>query len=297
MESSSRWTSLASFNSVNRECVICDCADRLEWAEGDGFAAVQCAGCNYIWIDPAMSEPDLEAHYANYIGRRVEDTEMMRLRSEQYRIDADHLRSFVASGSVLDVGCNGGFFLDELGGSFVRHGLELDPVAAEYARSEYGFDVRRERLGEDTFESGSFDLVVMRGVIEHVLHPDKALQRVSELLKTGGTFFISATPNVESFCADLYREKWNLYNPVDHINLFSFATLSTLCERNDLSSVSVSYPYLETPYAAPVKDNAVIQEAVLLKSQNRWSEVDTSPAFWGNMMTAIFRKNSYGRDK
>lgn len=284
------WTEQESFDVVERDCAVCGEADFTEWANADGFTTVQCSNCSFVWINPVMAEADLDVYYSGYIEHRLDNEKKMRLRKLQYEIDAGFLRMHVRSGSVLDVGCSGGFFLDELGDSFERYGLERDPDAAEHARTELGFDVKNEQLGEDSFREGKFDLVIMRGVIEHIPDPGKALQRVQELLKPGGFYFISATPNVESFCADFYRDKWNVYHPVEHINLFSYTTLSRLCQQYGLESVEVAYPYLETPYANPEADHASIQRDVLLKHEGRWSEVDISPPFWGNMMTAVFQK-------
>jgi SAM-dependent methyltransferase len=292
MTKGKNWTDQQSFDVVERDCAVCQNNEFSEWANADGFTTVQCSNCGFVFINPVMVEADLDVYYSGYIEHRLDNEKKMRLRNEQYKIDAKFLRMHLESGSILDVGCSGGFFLDELGDSFERFGLERDPEAAEHAQTEFGFDVKNEQLGEDSFPDGKFDLVIMRGVIEHIPYPGRALQRVQELLRPDGFYFISATPNVESYCADFYRDKWNVYHPVEHVNLFSYTTLSRLCQQHQLEPVEVAYPYLETPYADPEADYAAIQRDVMMKQQDRWSEVDKSPAFWGNMMTAMFQKLS-----
>ena len=124
----------------------------------------------------------------------------MQDRKSQYKIDADFLTNFIDEGSVLDVGCNGGFFLDHLPSSFQKFGLEIDPKAVEFAAREYpDFNIRAELLGEDQFAPGSFDVVMFRGVIEHMIDPRAALRRAEELLKPGGFVIFARRPMLTVF--------------------------------------------------------------------------------------------------
>ena len=52
-------------------------------------------------------------------------------------------------------------------------------------------------LGEDQFAPGSFDVVMFRGVIEHMIDLRAALQRASA--EAGWFVYFCATPNADSF--------------------------------------------------------------------------------------------------
>ena len=43
------------------------------------------------------------------------------------------------------------------------------------------------------------------------------MKEVKRVLKPNGYLYICAIPNVESYCAKLYREKWNQFDAREHI--------------------------------------------------------------------------------
>jgi SAM-dependent methyltransferase len=278
-----------------RPCLICgddhDATERNLWAKEEYFKAVKCDKCGLVTVDPGLTPEGLNVYYSNNIQRRFDDENKMKDRQIQYKQDREFLEKFISEGKVLDVGCNGGFFLSELSDKFEKFGMEIDKEAVKYANENFpSFGIRCERIGEDSFEKESFDLIVFRGVIEHIYDPKFALKRATELLKPGGKLFFCATPNLESFCADFYREKWNLWHPIQHINIFSVNTLHQLMGKGSYNIVATEYPYLDTPYENQVQNYKKIQDDILFKNKNKWEIVENSPPFWGNMMTVIFQK-------
>jgi len=135
-----------------------------------------------------------------------------------------------------------------------------------------------------------FDNIVYRGVIEHLYDPKNAFEISYELLKEKGKIFVAATPNVDSFCAEMYREKWNLWHPIEHINLFSIKTIHSIIGKDRYKIIDIDYPYIGTPYENRVSDyNTILNDIYNLKS-GRKDQVSTSPPFWGNMLSVIFEK-------
>jgi len=100
------------------------------------------------------------------------------------------------SGSWLDVGIGNGSLL---------------ATADEFGFDAFGIDVREKsvtRMHElhydalcvgfmDLTGAGTFDVISMADVLEHMPFPRLALQKASELLREGGTLFLSM-PNAES---------------------------------------------------------------------------------------------------
>lgn len=278
--------------TVYRDCLVCSERQTEIWASWDPFQAVRCVGCGLVWINPQLNEEGLRRYYTDYIGLRAKDKKKTLQRQRQYELDRDFIQSYIQKGKVLDVGCSGGFFLNGLSSKFEKHGVEIDEEAVRYAREHFPFgdNVLCRALEEVPYAASSFDLVVMRGVIEHLADPVAALRKVGELLKPGGYFFISATPNVDSFCANLFREKWNQFHPVRHLWYFSVGTLSRLCAVADLKLVGKDFPYLETPYARPEADHAAVLWAMQARKEGRLDEVEISPPFWGNMMSLVYQR-------
>jgi len=282
----------AKYLTEYKDCIICGSRDHEPWARYSSYKAVRCKKCGLVWINPHLSEEGLNRYYSDYIGMRSKNEIKTGQRKIQYQIDKEFIESWISSGKVLDVGCGGGFFLNALSDSFEKHGTEIDPEAVNYARQNFPFgeNINRVKLEEVTYPKGYFDLIVMRGVIEHLPDPKSAVAKVSFLLKNEGYFYIAATPNVNSFCANLYREKWNQFHPIRHIFYFSADTMSKLCLPFHLKLVGRYYPYEETPYANLEYDHEEVLKAWQLKKQGKFDEVDRSSSFWGNMMNLVFKK-------
>lgn len=275
-----------------KPCLICNHNKKKIWARDNIFEAVECCNCGFVWVDPFLTKEGLNQQYKNYIQHRLEEKVRMTQRDKMYEIDRELLQRFVDQGRLLDIGCSGGFFLDKLSNKFDKYGIEIDPEAVNYARQHFSFgkQVYNCQLGEDNFPKKYFDVIIMRGVIEHLPDPKSALKRVSELLKENGYFYIAATPNVDSFCAYLYRKKWRLFNPIQHIYYFSLKTLSNLASVFELQLVDKDYPYLDTPYANAKLDYAKILKDVQLINEGKREKIKDSPPFWGSIMNAIFQK-------
>lgn len=88
---------------------------------------------------------------------------------------------------ILDIGCGGGATLRELGRLGEAAGVDPDAGAVDAARVRAGCDVRLGSLpGDIPFEDGSFDVVTLLDVLEHVDDDAGALDTVSRLLRPGG---------------------------------------------------------------------------------------------------------------
>ena len=283
---------LAAWLGEPRPCAVCSGTEKAPWATLAPFKAVRCVVCGLVWVDPFLTDEGLKRYYAGYRSSRLQNARLMELRKRQYELDRDFLQAYIVEGRVLDVGCGEGRFLATLSDRFERYGLELDHESVAFAKAHFPFGERiaQRLLGQDGFAPEQFDLVMMRGVIEHLSDPRGAVQRVGELLRPGGYFFITATPNVDSFCAEIYREKWNQFQPAEHLYYFSVRTLARLCASFSLELVAKDYPYLETPYADVVNDHAKVLRDMELIQSGKQDQVGKSSAFWGNMMTVLFRK-------
>lgn len=134
------------------------------------------------------------------------------------------------------------------------------------------------------YEKQFFDLVMMRGVIEHLPDPLGDIMEASRVLKTGGYMYICATPNVNGFVAELYRSNWSLFHPVQHLWYFSPVTMASICDKYGLKLVWEEYPYLGTPYENAIKDIRQVADY----SEGKGASV--SPPFWGSMMSLVFQK-------
>jgi SAM-dependent methyltransferase len=272
-----------------KECPVCNSTEFSLWADCSYTQAHKCIKCLLVFMSPQLSEAGLSDYYSNYIGkRRINNLEKMKLRSDQYVLDSSIVKSFVSSGKLLDVGCNGGFFLSALGKGFERYGTELDPKAVEYAKKNYpnfGERIFQGSIEEVNYADENFDVITMRGLFEHVSNPNRVLEHASKMLKVGGYLYLCATPNGKSLSAELYRENWTLFHPVQHLWHFSPDSLATLFRKYNLKLVWKDLQYLDTPYAKPETDLLKIANKITNPHSN-----EISPPFFENMMSLVFEK-------
>jgi 2-polyprenyl-3-methyl-5-hydroxy-6-metoxy-1,4-benzoquinol methylase len=274
-------------------CIICYSKTNNEWAsQPTPFRTVKCADCGFVWMQTQPTPNILNKYYSNYIGRRrLSNQTKMQQRSLQYEDDKLILQQYVKEGRLLDVGCNGGFFLDCFDNTFEKHGIEVDATAVKYANENYDFgaNVRCGNILEEKYPDGNFDVLVMRGTIEHVPKPVEVIERCSKLLKEGAFFYITATPNADSLAAELFRDRWLLFHPIQHLWHFSPNTLKSICDRFGLSFVSVTFPYLGTAYENYKSDLAQISDEITAQESNILKK-NVSPPFFESMMSIIFKK-------
>jgi 2-polyprenyl-3-methyl-5-hydroxy-6-metoxy-1,4-benzoquinol methylase len=275
---------------TTRDCLLCAKRPDKIWAIYDSYKAVQCSDCGFVWINPCLNKKGMDEYYDNYIGMRFEDKEKTQQRSAQYKIDKEFIENFISSGKVLDVGCSGGFFLSHLSERFEKYGIEVDSPAVEYAKNTYSFGVEFCELEDVKYPTVFFDLIVMRGVIEHIPDPRRSMEKVSYLLKPNGYFYIAATPNIDSFCAGIYREKWNQFHPVRHLSYFNVKTISRFLSKYGLKLIAKDFPYQDTPYADIDKDHIEALRAYQARKEGKFEQIGRSRAFWGNMMNLVFKK-------
>jgi 2-polyprenyl-3-methyl-5-hydroxy-6-metoxy-1,4-benzoquinol methylase len=190
------------------------------------------------------------------------------------------------------VGCSGGFFLAEFDKKFKKYGTEVELGSVEFARKHFPFgkNVYHTDILQAPFRKSMFDLITMRGVIEHVPDPVKVIRKCSSLLKPGGYFYITATPNGASFVADLFREQWVLFDPIAHIWHFSPETLARIAKRFGLKLIAKDFQYLGTPYENVKEDLKAVMKAMQLVKEGKRSRLPVSPPFWESMMTLVFQK-------
>ena len=115
------------------------------------------------------------------------------------------------------------------------------------------------------------------------------MKHLTPWLKKGGYLYITSTPNVESLCAELYREKWNLFT-ADHQIHFPKRTIVAFAKELNCELVDSDYFYLETPYAKELQDYRKILTDIKLMEARKENMIGSSPAFYGNMLSLIFKK-------
>ncbi len=104
---------------------------------------------------------------------------------------------------ILDIGCGGGFFVEEARKRNAEVvGVDYSEAAITFAHDRFPkCDTRvADAYTLSSFEQNQFDIVMLIDVIEHISDQERVIKEVSRILKCGGCVLIST---------DLEDSAWN----------------------------------------------------------------------------------------
>ncbi len=126
---------------------------------------------------------------------------------------------------VLDIGCGSGQFLARVARwGHECHGTEFSAETAKRASRVPGLRLHLGELQADTFPAGSFDLISIWHVLEHLPDPDGILRLCHRWLGRDGALMV-AVPNIDSWQATLFGGSWFHIDPPRHLHHFGRGSL------------------------------------------------------------------------
>jgi len=251
------------------------------------FNIVKCKKCGLVYVVPRLTEESLRALYQEeYFSDLYNDqSEAHKNRRETFKVEIKELEALIKKTrngkKILDVGCGGGFFLDSLDDSWEKYGAEINSCAKKYGEETFGLNISCGKLKNIKFPDETFDVVKIRGTIEHLSDPKGELEEIYRILRKGGLIAVN-TPNIGSLCGKLYKEKFRLADPIHHVYYFSTKTLVRMLREVGYTGEKVSYHYFDTPYASWRDIFAVLGDILSLRLFNKPETV--SPSFYGNIV-------------
>jgi ubiquinone/menaquinone biosynthesis C-methylase UbiE len=137
------------------------------------------------WNEAMVERYDIERYYgdSHALVRWIEHRRLALLRSCA-RAGHGH--------AVLEVGCGAGHVLERFP-ECTRTGVDLSPAMLQRARSRLGPAVTLLRGSAEILPLAdrTFDIVLCTEVLEHVLHPDRALRELMRVVKADGRVLVS----------------------------------------------------------------------------------------------------------
>lgn len=279
------------YREIVSKCPWCKSTKSSIWGGAiRGFTSVKCAKCDLIYIKNRFNKKGLARYYENYINEVHQSSQKSNDdRAKMYKIEFDYIAKFIKplkDKRVLDVGCSGGYFLDlfkDLGCS--TYGIEFGGEAYEMAKQKH--NMHKGELPDIKIKK-KFDIVIFRGVIEHVINPKKYLNKAISLLKKNGIIYITSIPNSNSLCANLYKEYWNQHEPESHLMHFNVEHFDNFFIQKDFCKLGEKHFYLETPYCDLENDLKDILKALNARKNNK-DISGKSPAFFDTMLSLVYK--------
>ena len=232
--------------SEHVRCNLCGTDDTEPVLTKHGFTIVRCRQCGLSYVTPRPDAASLlalygdERYYRNlhaspfgypdYLGERwlLERVAIRRLASIERRLGG--------RGRLLDVGCATGVLVEAARArGWTAVGIDVSSFAVAQCHGR-GLDVRHGDLVNTGLEPEQFDAVVLDDTIEHLPDPDRALQQVYRVLRSGGLVTLN-TPNEGGWLRRVMGRHWFHCKPPEHLYYFSPRTLRTLLERRGFRRV------------------------------------------------------------
>jgi SAM-dependent methyltransferase len=225
-------------------CPVCGAGDARDVDLGEGHVLRECAACGTVYA-PAYADPEevfTDGYLEGGAGDFGIDLSHPRFQSFMREICASRLERIeaaIGTGSLLDVGCGSGEFLNiaKQRGWQVT-GVEPLPDAAQVARDR-GIEVHTGYL-EDV-DVGRFDLVTAFHVLEHMPDGPAFLKTLAPHAKPGGHVAIES-PNWESVARKVRLANWEHLRPLEHLVHYTPATVRAAFERAGMTPVLVRTP-------------------------------------------------------
>jgi 2-polyprenyl-3-methyl-5-hydroxy-6-metoxy-1,4-benzoquinol methylase len=227
-------------------CPLCD-QPPVEFAvDYQGFHLARCAKCGLQFQSPRLTFEELagKIYTEDYCPGHEESAS-----DRAYARQVQNFEKLVGKkGSVLDVGCGNGSFLEfakKTGWETFGADIRLSPET-----SKLTCPLWEGRLTEIDFGGATFDVIRFNHVLEHLQNPLHELARCRELLNPGGVVFVGVpnlagiSPRIKNAQSrlGLKNKRWRHYAATHHLYFFTPTTLRRMIER-----AGFAIKYWETP--------------------------------------------------
>jgi 2-polyprenyl-3-methyl-5-hydroxy-6-metoxy-1,4-benzoquinol methylase len=212
-------------------CPVCGNGSFTDWlvckdytVSKTEFAIQQCSACGFAATNPRPANEDLGSYYESdeYISHSNTSKGLVskmyqRVRKYTMRKKVEMVGELAGkTGALLDIGCGTGEFLAaSKNAGWTVTGIEPSPSARAAALSNHQLTALDEPELEN-LQAGSFDVITMWHVLEHVPDLPGRMQTLKKLLAPGGTLII-AVPNRNAHDAEHYGAHWAAYDVPRHL--------------------------------------------------------------------------------
>lgn len=236
---------------MSEPCILCGNRGHFsrvsaKLRDSENHAVVRCSDCGHCQISPL---PDAAAEREFYdsdrqtknLDERLDLAALCRKKAHDTtrRIRFLQERGFKPGASLLDVGSGYGIFLAEAYRRGYRAvGIEVSEERRKKAATLTPAPQMNVNLMENTQELGSFDVITLFHVVEHLTHPQSLLKRLAGHLSAGGALLAEA-PNLEDRMAGLCPPYRRFIWQRAHVSYFNSRGLRRALEESGFSRVEI----------------------------------------------------------
>ncbi len=194
---------------VNTVCAFCSAQNRFLYS-WDGFDLLRCSICHTESIKQMPTQSELKEFYENKFYQENSQNPMERSEIRlkliersfaKYLNDWHKFNGRKMPESFLDIGGGVGYYVRAAQDEGIKACLmDYADSALNFARTTLGVNWTVQgdiQKCAEYLEHGSFDFILARHAVEHLLDPDEFIANICRLIRPGGLLEIE-TPNVLS---------------------------------------------------------------------------------------------------
>ena len=217
---------LANEVATSTSCPSCSSAQRVPKFTKDGFNHFECTSCHLVYISPRLNDT-ATAEFYNSEANDIYNERKFKMESEGTDIDdrlniellewLESVTGFLSSEkNILEIGPGRGALMHEAERrGWTASGVELNLENADELERSFPGRVYRNELSSLSLSPGSFSVIFLRDVIEHIPRPQDFLIKCFELLNSDGVICI-ATHNVEGLIHRIVGKRHSVIFGFEH---------------------------------------------------------------------------------
>lgn len=192
---------------------------------------------------------------------------------------------------LLEIGSGLGHLVGRLEDAFITVAADVNPWALRQSQKVALHTSHVTSSAEELpFNDGAFGVVVIKHVVEHLAHPEKAIAELGRVIAPGG-MLILATPNLTSLMKLWKGEKWIGYQDPTHISLKPPAKWLDMIRKAEFSPLKIfSDGFWDVPYIQVVPKG--LQKLIFgsLGGLQALVGLPFLPVRWGESIMMVARK-------
>jgi len=230
-----------------KKCRFCSSTDYAPLFIKDNYEIAKCNSCNFIFLNFAPTKGFLVNYYSEdffndkgtkhgFSNYEKESSNIQKSFKERIEI----LRKHQNSGSLLDIGCATGTFMEIATNYWKVFGIEISPYATKVAKKK-GLNISGGTLEDRPYKNAKFDVITLWDTIEHLPDPVNTIKLLGNMVKLNSIIALT-TGDVGSMASRISGKYWHLYNIPQHLSYFNRRSISDLLNKGGFKIKEITYP-------------------------------------------------------
>ncbi len=223
------------------------CAD---WShpKDELFEYVMCPNCGLVFQNPRPTREYIKHYYydddISYLPETYNAISkfFVKMRTRREISGYNNLLGKKTGVRVIEIGSSYGSYLKLLKdyGGYEVLGIEFNEQAALLGRKLYDIKILSKPIYDIEIVPKSFDIVILRHVLEHFHDPDFVLKFANKVLKDGGLLVIDV-PAFKTWESKMFSRYWVGWEAPRHLFAYTQDTLSMFLRKHHFQIKDVKY--------------------------------------------------------